>query len=105
MFQFILAYTSASLIIGSRAIQLHTYFHPNVKVLLKTYHIAVLCHGLAQGTAQVVLEVLNPSDDVPSFQIYHILTSLSYESCELLIACKLCFGFRLIITSSLISKC
>ncbi|CAI2352307.1 unnamed protein product [Caenorhabditis sp. 36 PRJEB53466] len=84
--QFLFAYTSASLIIGARAIQQQAYFHPNVKVLLKTYHAAVLMYGFALGTAQ----------------IYHILTALSYENCELLISCRLCFGFRLIITTCVI---
>uniref|UniRef100_A0A1I7U685 SER_THR_PHOSPHATASE domain-containing protein n=1 Tax=Caenorhabditis tropicalis TaxID=1561998 RepID=A0A1I7U685_9PELO len=51
--QLILAFCSVSMVIGGRVVQHHSYFHPNVKVLLKTYHGAILLYGLAMGTAQL----------------------------------------------------
>ncbi|KAF1756408.1 hypothetical protein GCK72_012861 [Caenorhabditis remanei] len=84
--QLVLAFTSVALVIGGRVVQHHSYFHPNVKSLLKTYHGAILMYGFAMGTAQM----------------YHVLTSMSYESCELLISCRLCFGFRVIMTATVI---
>ncbi|UMM26637.1 hypothetical protein L5515_010256 [Caenorhabditis briggsae] len=84
--QLFLAFLSVGLVISGRVAQYHSYFHPNVKSLLKAYHAALLMYAFAIGTAQ----------------LYHILTSMSYESCELLIPCRLCFGFRVIATTTTI---
>ncbi|CAE18029.1 Serpentine Receptor, class T [Caenorhabditis elegans] len=85
----ILSFSSIFLIIGGRIAQHHSYFHPNVKKLLKTYHGAILMYGVSLGTAQ----------------LYHVMTSMSYESCELLISCRLCFGFRVIATATVLIFC
>ncbi|EGT45109.1 hypothetical protein CAEBREN_25324 [Caenorhabditis brenneri] len=84
--QLLLAFTSVAMVICGRIVQHHSYFHPNVKSLLKTYHGAMLMYGLSMGTAQM----------------YHVLTSMSYESCELLISCRLCSGFRIVMTTTVI---
>ena len=64
LFQLVLAFTSVALVIGGRVVQHHSYFHPNVKSLLKTYHGAILMYAFAMGTAQVlIIETRNVDSD------------------------------------------
>ncbi|CAP38286.2 Protein CBG21509 [Caenorhabditis briggsae] len=50
--QLFLAFLSVGLVISGRVAQHHSYFHPNVKSLLKAYHAALLMYAFAIGTAQ-----------------------------------------------------